>query len=88
MFRRIVGGAGKRVRGGGNHYTGSYTDATGTRRGKAGWECGPVAIDDATRLARGRATQASSLTLGSSLMVDSNLVVFAGRTSGRSAFRR
>jgi transposase len=34
---RIVGGAGKRVRGGGNHYTGSYTDAAGIRRGKAGW---------------------------------------------------
>jgi transposase len=48
---RIVGGAGKRVRGGGNHYTGSYTDATGVRRGKAGWECVHIAIDDATRLA-------------------------------------
>ncbi len=48
---RIVGGAGKRVRGGGHHYTGSYTDATGTRRGKAGWECVHIAIDDATRLA-------------------------------------
>jgi transposase InsO family protein/transposase-like protein len=48
---RIVGGAGKRVRSGGNHYTGSYTDAAGTRRGKAGWECVHVAIDDATRLA-------------------------------------
>ncbi len=48
---RIVGGAGKRVRGGGNHYTGSYTDAAGTRRGKAGWECVHIAIDDATRLA-------------------------------------
>jgi len=48
---RIVGGAGKRVRGGANHYTGSYTDATGTRRGKAGWECVHIAIDDATRLA-------------------------------------
>jgi transposase len=48
---RIVGGAGKRVRGGGHHYTGSYTDAAGTRRGKAGWECVHVAIDDATRLA-------------------------------------
>src|SRR5215211_5518472 len=32
---RIVGGAGKRVRGGAHHYTGSYTDATGTRRNKA-----------------------------------------------------
>jgi transposase len=48
---RIVGGAGKRVRGGGNHYTGSYTDAAGIRRGKAGWECVHIAIDDATRLA-------------------------------------
>ena len=48
---RIVGGAGKRVRGGGNHYTGSYTDAAGTRRGKTGWECVHIAIDDATRLA-------------------------------------
>jgi transposase InsO family protein len=48
---RIVGGAGKRVRAGGNHYTGSYTDAAGTRRGKAGWECVHIAIDDATRLA-------------------------------------
>jgi transposase InsO family protein/transposase len=48
---RIVGGAGKRVRGGAQHYTGSYTDAAGTRRGKAGWECVHIAIDDATRLA-------------------------------------
>jgi transposase InsO family protein len=48
---RIVGGAGKRVRGGGNHYTGSYTDADGVRRGKTGWECVHIAIDDATRLA-------------------------------------
>jgi transposase InsO family protein len=48
---RIVGGAGKRVRGGRSHYTGSYTDAAGTRRGKAGWECVHIAIDDATRLA-------------------------------------
>ena len=43
--------AGQSLRGGGNHYTGSYTDAAGTRRGKAGWECVHVAIDDATRLA-------------------------------------
>src|SRR5918993_3095629 len=33
---RIVGGAGKRVRGGANHYTGSFTDAAGRRHGKAG----------------------------------------------------
>jgi transposase InsO family protein/transposase len=48
---RIVGGAGKRVRGGAKHYTGSYTDKAGNRRGKAGWECVHIAIDDATRLA-------------------------------------
>jgi transposase InsO family protein len=48
---RIVGGAGKRVRSGGNHYTGSFTDATGARRGKAGWDFVHIAIDDATRLA-------------------------------------
>jgi transposase InsO family protein/transposase-like protein len=48
---RIVGGAGKRVRGGGNHYTGSYTDAAGRVRRNAGWECVHIAIDDATRLA-------------------------------------
>src|SRR6476660_9505168 len=48
---RIVGGAGKRVRGGGKHYAGSYPDNAGTRRGKAGWECVHIAIDDATRLA-------------------------------------
>ena len=48
---RIQGGAGKRVRGGGHHYTGSYTDKAGNRRGKAGWECVHIAIDDATRLA-------------------------------------
>jgi transposase InsO family protein len=48
---RIVGGAGKRAHGGGHHYTGSYTDAAGVRRGKAGWECVHIAIDDATRLA-------------------------------------
>lgn len=48
---RIVGGAGKRVRGGGNHYTGSFTDKDGKRRGKAGWDFVHIAIDDATRLA-------------------------------------
>ena len=49
---RIQGGAGKRVRGGGgSHYTGRWTDAAGTRRGKTGWECVHIAIDDATRLA-------------------------------------
>ena len=48
---RIVGGAGKRVRGGANHYTGSFTDAAGRRRGKAGWDFVHVAVDDATRLA-------------------------------------
>ena len=48
---RIVGGAGKRVTGGARHYTGSFTDAAGRRRGKAGWDYVHIAIDDATRLA-------------------------------------
>src|SRR5215212_586837 len=48
---RIQRGAGKRIFGGSSHYTGSYTDATGRRRGKAGWDFVHIAIDDATRLA-------------------------------------
>jgi transposase InsO family protein len=48
---RIVGGAAKRVTGAGQRYTGSYTDAAGRRRGKAGWDFVHIAIDDATRLA-------------------------------------
>ena len=48
---RIVGGAGKRITGGAHHYTGSFTDAAGRRRGKAGWDFVHIAIDDATRLA-------------------------------------
>src|SRR5262249_19272196 len=35
---RIVGGAGWRVRGGRQHYTGTYTDAAGRVRRKAGYE--------------------------------------------------
>jgi transposase InsO family protein len=48
---RIQGGAGKRVRGGGRHYTPTFTDATGARRKTVGWQFVHVAIDDATRLA-------------------------------------
>jgi len=48
---RIERGAGKRITGGGNHYTGSFTDAAGRRRRKAGWEYVHIAIDDCTRLA-------------------------------------
>ncbi|MGZ5359972.1 MAG: IS481 family transposase [Solirubrobacterales bacterium] len=48
---RIVGGSGKRIRGGGNHYTGSFTDKSGQRRRAAGWDFVHIAIDDATRLA-------------------------------------
>jgi len=48
---RIERGAGKRITGGKQHYTGSFTDAAGTRRGRAGWEFVHIAIDDATRLA-------------------------------------
>jgi transposase InsO family protein len=48
---RIVGGAGWRVRGGSQHYTGSYTDAAGRVRRKAGWEYVHIAVDDHSRLA-------------------------------------
>ena len=48
---RIVGGAGWRVRGGSQHYTGSYTDKDGHIRRKAGYEYVHIAIDDHSRLA-------------------------------------
>jgi transposase len=48
---RIQGGAGKRMRAGGRHYTRTFTDATGVRRKTVGWQFVHVAIDDATRLA-------------------------------------
>jgi transposase InsO family protein len=48
---RIERGAGKRIFGGSSHYTGSYTDAAGRVRRKAGWDFVHIAIDDATRLA-------------------------------------
>lgn len=48
---RIHGGAGKRIFGGSSHYTGSFTDAAGRVRRKAGWDYVHIAIDDATRLA-------------------------------------
>jgi transposase InsO family protein len=48
---RIQGGVGKRIVGGGSRYTGSFTDAAGRIRRKAGWDYVHVAVDDATRLA-------------------------------------
>src|SRR3954467_8423123 len=48
---RIERGAGKRIFGGSSHYTGSYTDAAGHVRRKAGWDYVHIAVDDATRLA-------------------------------------
>jgi transposase InsO family protein len=48
---RIERGAGKRIFGGHSHYTGSFIDAAGTRRRKAGWDFVHIAIDDTTRLA-------------------------------------
>jgi transposase InsO family protein len=48
---RIVGGAGWRVRGGRQHYTGSFTDKAGHIRRKAGYEYVHIAIDDYSRLA-------------------------------------
>src|SRR4051812_35516640 len=43
---RITGGAGHRVHGGPQHYTGRSLDAAGRLRGKAGWEFVHVAVDD------------------------------------------
>jgi transposase InsO family protein/transposase len=49
---RIERGAGKRWRDGNKqHYTGSYTDAAGRVRRKAGWEFVHIAVDDYSRLA-------------------------------------
>ena len=48
---RIERGAGKRIFGGSSHYTGTFTDAAGRVRRKAGWDFVHIAIDDATRLA-------------------------------------
>ena len=48
---RIERGAGKRIFGGHSHSTGSFTDAAGRVRRKAGWDFVHIAIDDATRLA-------------------------------------
>jgi transposase InsO family protein len=49
---RIERGAGKRWRDGKQqHYTGSYTDAAGHVRRKAGWEFVHIAVDDYSRLA-------------------------------------
>jgi transposase InsO family protein len=48
---RIVGGAGKRVRGGNSHYNRTFTDREGKRRTTVGWDFVHIAIDDATRLA-------------------------------------
>jgi transposase InsO family protein len=39
------------VRGGRQHYTGSYTDAAGRVRRTAGWEYVHIAVDDFSRLA-------------------------------------
>jgi transposase InsO family protein len=47
---RIVDGAGHRATGR-KHYTPTFTDKDGKRRGTVGWEFVHVAIDDATRLA-------------------------------------
>jgi transposase InsO family protein len=48
---RITGGAGHRVHGGLQHYSGRSTDAAGRLRGKAGWEFVHIAVDDYSRLA-------------------------------------
>src|SRR5262249_46784982 len=43
---RISRGAGHRVHGGLQHYTGRHLDAAGRLRGSAGWEFVPIAVDD------------------------------------------
>src|SRR5262245_5388641 len=49
---RIERGAGKRWRDGRKkHYTGTYTDHDGRRRGMAGWEYVHIAVDDYSRFA-------------------------------------
>ena len=48
---RITRGAGHRVHGGLQHYTGCHLDAAGRLRGSAGWEFVHIAIDDHSRLA-------------------------------------
>jgi transposase InsO family protein len=48
---RITRGAGHRVHGGLQHYTGRHLDAAGRLRGSAGWEFVHVAVDDYSRLA-------------------------------------
>ncbi len=48
---RSTGGAGHRVHGGRQHYTGRSTDAAGRLRGRAGWEFVHIAVDDYSRLA-------------------------------------
>jgi transposase InsO family protein len=48
---RIEGGAGKRVRGGSNHYVRTFTDRNGHRRNTVGWEYVHIAVDDYSRLA-------------------------------------
>jgi transposase InsO family protein len=48
---RIQGGAGKRIRGGLNHYQPTFTDKDGHRRTTVGWEYVHIAIDDHSRLA-------------------------------------
>jgi transposase InsO family protein len=48
---RIQGGAGWRVRGGGQHYNPKYTDRAGKVRHSVGYEYVHVAVDDHSRLA-------------------------------------
>src|SRR3954453_1580406 len=47
---RITRGAGHRMTGH-KHYSGTFTDLSGVRRRRAGWEYVHIAIDDCTRLA-------------------------------------
>jgi transposase InsO family protein len=48
---RIEGGAGRRVRGGAQHYNRTFTDRDGKIRRSVGWEYVHIAVDDYSRLA-------------------------------------
>ena len=48
---RIEGGAGRRVRGGPQHYNRTFTDRAGNVRRTVGWEYVHIAVDDYSRLA-------------------------------------
>jgi hypothetical protein len=80
---RITGGAGHRVHGR-QHYSGSYTDAAGRRRGKAGWEFVHITVDDHSRLATPKCsrTRKRRLRSASSAAPAASSLATASRSNG------